>query len=120
MKKIDQQRHIYLNSIDFSDWIKDTKSNQLNRVYYSSSIEKTFAQYHDVMFDYFNIKNNEIFVKKWWFRVRHPNLQSNVPLIKNIITRQRATFAINYDDAAIIIINDVKDNMYTAFSSIKK
>ena len=119
MKKIDQQRHNYLNNINFTDWIKETKDDKWDKFYYRS-IEKRFAQYHDVMFDYYNIKNNEIFVKKWWFRVRHPNLQSNVPLIENIITRQRATFTIDYDDAAIRIINDVKDNMYTAFSSIKK
>lgn len=117
LTKIDQQRIDFLNNIDFSDW-KKVKDN-IHDIH-SWEYSKTFAQYHDVMFDYYNIKNNEIFVKKWWFRVRHPNLQANVPLIVNIITRQRATFAVNYDDAAIRIINDVKDNMYTSFSSIKK
>lgn len=120
MKKIDKQRHDYLNNIDFTDWIKETKDDQRKRFYYYQSIEKTFEQYHDVMFDYYTVKNNETFVKKWWFRVRHPNLQGNVPLVENIITRQRATFTIDYDAASTIIINDVKDNMYRVFTSIKQ
>lgn len=59
-------------------------------------------------------------MNKICFRVHHPNLQGNVPMIENIITRQRVTFIIDHDAvAATIIINDVKNKMYTVFTSIK-
>ena len=118
MKKIDQQRLEFLQKINFTDWRKDNP-HKLGCRY----VRETFMLYHDVMFEYHEsviLNCIELFVKNWWFRIIHPNLQMDVKLYSQILSTQRAVYQINWDGCALAIISEIRDKMAWSLDHCKQ
>jgi hypothetical protein len=108
MTKIQQQEYTFRDSISFQDW----KILERSEKYYAKY--QSFRLYHDVTFEYYTDTDREKFVKKWWSKVMSPSykidhISRNLPLIENKINQQKATFSINWDSAALRIVNRVAD-----------
>ena len=112
MTKIQKQRNLFWQNIDLSTWVGDSKE-------YIGSVSGHFSRYHYVIFDYFSIKDYEQFTKKWWIKVIGSD-QYSIPLKEEKINMQKSNFSINYEKAALIIVDKVKYNLEIEFNDLER
>lgn len=113
MTKIQKQRLEFYESIDLSTWIGDSKE-------YFYLVSHWFSRYHCVVFDYFSTKNYEEFTKKWWIRIMGDKSKHHIPLKEEKVNTQKSNFSINYEKAALTIVERTKDRLAMELDALER